>query len=153
MMLQNNSSTVSTELIRCVPALMVNSSDEYFCIWVIPNNLPSYDINGRLLQLEFYAQSTNQSPAANNEIITMKSENIFTSAWHNSSTDENSNPSILNEEEIIKQKKILVLAIIGLVGSLVCGLLVAKKHLRDVSETTFSEDDEKELAAIDDGVV
>ncbi len=154
MILQNNSTTDSSELIRCVPTLMSNSSDEYFCIWVIPNNLPAYDINGRLLHLEFFAYSSNQSPAANNELVTKRGENTFTSSWHNSSPDDNeSNSSPLNENEIAKQKKILLLAVIGLVGSLVCTVFVAIKYLRDGSESAFSEGNEKELATIDNGVV
>ncbi|MCS5532867.1 MAG: S8 family serine peptidase [Candidatus Poseidoniaceae archaeon] len=151
MIFENNSSVNSSELIRCVPALMVNSTDDFFCIWVIPNNLPSYDINERQLHLEFFAYSLNQSPAANNELITKTSGNTFTSSWHNASSDDYSNPSISNENEIAKQKMILMMGILGLVGSLVCMVVVAKSHLQNASKTAFSEDNEGGLAPIDDG--
>jgi len=134
----NNSNESSSELIRCVPMQWSNNSSEFFCILVIPIDLPSYDINGRPLHLEFFVQSSNQSPEANNQLITKSSQNIFTSSWDNSSIDED-NSLIENNEEIAKQKRILMLAIMGLVGALVGVILVAKKFLRSGLSEVLSD--------------
>jgi hypothetical protein len=137
MITHNNSNESSSELIRCVPMMAGNNSNEFFCILVIPVDLPSYDINGLQLHLEFLVQSSNQSPEANNELITKRSQNIFTSSWDNSSIDDNS--LIVNNEEITKQKRILVIAIMGLVGGLVGAIMVAKNFLRDDFIEAFSD--------------
>jgi hypothetical protein len=141
MIAHNNSNESSSELIRCVPIQWANNSSEFFCIWVIPINLPSYDINERPLHLEFFVQSSNQSPEANNQLITKSSQNIFTSFWDNSSIGED-NSLIENNEQIDKQKRILMLAIVGLFGALVGAMLVAKKFLwRDFNEVVFDKNE------------
>ena len=137
MITHNNSNESSSELIRCVPMRWGDNSSEFFCIWVIPTDLPSYDINGQQLHLEFFVQSSNQSPEANNELITKSSQNIFTSSWDNSSIEDDKS-LIIDNEEIAKQKRILMLAITGLVGALIGAILVAKKFLwRDLNEVVF----------------
>ena len=148
MITHNDSNESSSELVRCVPRMMGNDSNEFFCIWVIPTDLPSYDINGQQLHLEFFVQSLNQSPEANNELITKSSQNVFTSSWDNSSIDDD-NSLILNKEEIAKQKRFLVLAIIGLIGGLVGALIVAKNYLRHNFDEGFSDIIEKELLPIE----
>ncbi|MDE0557098.1 MAG: S8 family serine peptidase [Candidatus Poseidoniaceae archaeon] len=152
MITHNDSNESSSELVRCVPGMMGNHSNEFFCIWVIPADLPSYDINGQQLHLEFFVQSSNQSPEANNELIIKSSQNVFTSSWDNSSIGDDSS-LILNKEEIAKQKRFLALAIVGLIGGLVGALLVAKKFLRDDFNEGFSDISEKELVPVEsDGV-
>ena len=148
MILQNDSETNYSELLRCNPTLMANHSNDYFCIWVIPNNLPSYDINERPLRLEFFAYSSNQSPAANNELVIITSSNTFTSSWSNDSLEgSDSNSGALSAEEISKQKKILTGAIIGLITSLICGAIVVKKYLERFSRDGFSDSDMGDLVA------
>jgi len=127
---------------------MGDDSNEFFCIWVIPTDLPSYDINGQQLHLEFFVQSLNQSPEANNELITISSQNVFTSSWDNSSIGDD-NSLILNKEEIAKQKRFLALAIIGLIGGLVGALLVAKNYLRHNFDEGFSDIVENEQPPIE----
>jgi hypothetical protein len=101
------------------------------------------------LHLEFFVQSSNQSPEANNQLITKSSQNIFTSFWDNSSIGED-NSLIENNEQIDKQKRILMLAIVGLFGALVGAMLVAKKFLwRDFNEVVFDKN-EKLLHPIED---
>jgi hypothetical protein len=90
------------------------------------------------LHLEFFVQSSNQSPEANNDLIIKSSQNVFTSSWDNSSIDDN-NSLIINKEEIAKQKRFLALAIIGLIGSLIGALLVTKKFLRSDFDEGFSD--------------
>ncbi len=148
MILQNESETNYSELLRCNPTLMANHSNDYFCIWVIPNNLPSYDINERPLRLEFFAYSSNQSPAANNGLVIITSSNTFTSSWSNDSLEgSDSNSGALSAEEISKQKKILTGAIIGLITSLICGAIVVKKYLERLSRDGFSDSDMGDLVA------
>ena len=148
MITHNDSNESSSELVRCVAGVRGDDSNEFFCIWVIPTDLPSYDINGQQLYLEFFVQSSNQSPEANNELITKISQNVFTSLWDNSSIDDD-NSLILNKEEIAKQKRVLMLAIIGLIGGLVGALLVAKKFLREDFNEAFSDITEKELVPVE----
>ena len=148
MITHNDSNESSSELVRCVAGVRGDDSNEFFCIWVIPTDLPSYDINGQQLYLEFFVQSSNQSPEANNELITKSSQNVFTSLWDNSSIDDD-NSLILNKEEIAKQKRVLMLAIIGLIGGLVGALLVAKKFLREDFNEAFSDITEKELVPVE----
>ena len=148
MITHNDSNESSSELVRCVAGVRGDDSNEFFCIWVIPTDLPSYDINGQQLYLEFFVQSSNQSPEANNELITKISQNVFTSLWDNSSIDDD-NSLILNKEEIAKQKRVLMLAIIGLIGGLVGALLVAKKFLREDFNKAFSDITEKELVPVE----
>ncbi|NCG42632.1 MAG: S8 family serine peptidase [Euryarchaeota archaeon] len=148
MITHNDSNDSSSELVRCVPGMRGDDSNEFFCIWVIPTDLPSYDINGQQLHLEFFVQSSNQSPEANNELITISSQNVFTSSWDNSSVGDDSS-LILNKEEIAKQKRVLMLAIIGLIGGLVGALLVAKKFLREDFNRAFSDITEKELVPVE----
>jgi len=125
-----------------------DNSSVFFCIWVIPTDLPSYDINGQQLHLEFFVQSSNQSPEANNELITKSSQNVFTSSWDNSSIDDD-NSLILNKEELSKQKRILMLAITGLVAALVGVIFVAKKFLWQDFNEVVSEITEKELPSVE----
>ena len=148
MITHNDSNESSSELVRCVAGMRGDDSNEFFCIWVIPTDLPSYDINGQQLYLEFFVQSSNQSPEANNELITKSSQNVFTSLCDNSSIDDD-NSLILNKEEIAKQKRVLMLAIIGLIGGLVGALLVAKKFLREDFNEAFSDITEKELVPVE----
>ena len=148
MITHNDSNESSSELVRCVAGVRGDDSNEFFCIWVIPTDLPSYDINGQQLYLEFFVQSSNQSPEANNELITKISQNVFTSLWDNSSIDDD-NSLILNKEEIAKQKRVLMLVIIGLIGGLVGALLVAKKFLREDFNEAFSDITEKELVPVE----
>jgi hypothetical protein len=138
MIIHNDSNESSLELVRCVPRMRGGDSNEFFCIWVIPIDLPSYDINGQRLHLEFFVQSSNQSPEANNELITKSSQKVFTSSWDNSSIDDD-NSLTLNKEEIAKQKRFLALAIIGLIGSLIGALVAAKKFLRSDFDEGFSD--------------
>ena len=143
MITHNNSNESSSELIRCVPMMWGDNSSEFFCIWVIPTDLPSYDINGQQLHLEFFVQSSNQSPEANNQLITKSSQNIFTSSWDNSSIDDDKS-LILNKQQLSEQKRILMLAIIGLVGALVGVILVTKKFLwEDFNEVFFDKTGEE----------
>ena len=152
MILQNNSETNYSELFRCVPTLMANSSNDYFCIWVIPNNLPSYDINERPLHLEFFASSLNQSPAANNELVTITSGKTFTSSWNNDSAiDADSTSGELSAEELLEQRNILMGAVFGLITSIICAIVVVKKFLGGDYDDGFSEESEVDFAAFDDG--
>ena len=118
-----------SELFRCVPTLMANSSNDYFCIWVIPNNLPSYDINERPLHLEFFASSLNQSPAANNELVTITSGKTFTSSWNNDSAiDADSTSGELSAEELLEQRNILMGAVFGLITSIILETIILMKQ-------------------------
>ena len=148
MITHNNSNESPSELVRCVPTRWDINSSEFFCIWVIPTDLPSYDINGQQLHLEFFVQSSNQSPEANNELITKSSQNIFTSFWDNSSIDEDDS-LIINKQQLSEQKRILMLAIIGLVGALVSAILVAKKFLRSDLSEVFSDITGEEAPSIE----
>lgn len=153
MILENNSTSAHEELFRCIPMLMNNSSGEYFCIWVIPNNLPSYDINGRQLHLQFFAQSANNSPQANNQLVIERSANNFTSYWHNSSEEGNTNSQGQNDSEIARQKIILALAICGLIGGLIGALIIAINYLRNKSQKEAGDAVDKEQPAIERDVV
>ena len=93
-----------------------NSSNEFSCLWVIPDDLPLFDISGKEMHVQLYVKSLNQSPEAYITTIYLDDNRNFTSNWINPLLVTDNNKATKDEPWGVGQKRALFWGIAGLLG-------------------------------------
>ena len=64
-------------IINCVGEEVIAENGFHKCVWYISSDLPIFDITGYRLHVQFFAQSLNGSPEANNDMVYLDSSVYF----------------------------------------------------------------------------
>ena len=113
----NSSSTGgSYSIASCLKQNVGNGT--FTCSWTIPDDLPVWDIRGESLQIEIHAQSRNNSPEGDKDIVILRDDATFTSNWKNPllDTDEEVSPS---NEGPASQNRAFMWGVIGIIAGFV----------------------------------
>ena len=62
----------------CTAHEVRTENNTHHCTWNIPEDLPIFDIKGYALHVQYFAQSLNSSPEANNDLVYLDSKTYFT---------------------------------------------------------------------------
>lgn len=65
-------------ILTCTAHEVRTDNNTHYCTWNIPEDLPIFDIVGYALHVQYFAQSLNASPEANNDLVYLDSETYFT---------------------------------------------------------------------------
>lgn len=93
-----------------------NLSNEYQCIWSIPEDLPIFDITGKMMHVQIHVKSLNQSPEANIAPIYFDDDSLFEVTWKNPLLVEDDKKGVKDEDWSVTQRRALVWGVIGLFG-------------------------------------
>ena len=105
------------------------------CSWNVIDDLPIFDVTGFGLHVQFFAQSLNQSPEANNAIIYYDSEIYFSvDSYDSTLTTNNSNPGAANSVRSLGWGIITIFSV-----ALICRKLWSMAQEKDVRDENGDE--------------
>ena len=112
----------------CTAQDITIEGDVHKCSWNVIDDLPIFDVTGFGLHVQFFAQSLNQSPEANNALIYYDSEIYFSvDNYDNTLTTDNSNPGAANSVRSLGWGIITIFSI-----ALICRKLWSVAQEKDV---------------------
>ena len=91
-------------------------SDEYECTWRIPEDLPIFDITGKMMHVQIHVKSLNQSPEANIAPIYFDDDSLFEVTWKNPLLTEDDKKGVKDEDWSVTQRRAMMWGVIGLFG-------------------------------------
>ena len=91
-------------------------SNEFTCTWLVPDDLPIFDITGKEMHIQIHTQSLNQSPESNIEPIYLDDDSIFIAEWTNPLLEEEEKKGMKDEDWSVTQRRALLWGVIGLIG-------------------------------------
>ena len=116
MLHQNSSESSFFSITNCDFDEFANMSNEFICNWLVPDDLPIFDITGKEMHIQIHTQSLNQSPESNAEPFYVDDDSIFTAEWTNPLLEEEEKKGMKDEDWSVTQRRALVWGIIGLIG-------------------------------------
>ena len=76
-MINQTGNTSFFPIVTCTAHEIITENGVHACIWSIPEDLPIFDISNFALHVQYFAQSLNSSPEANNDIVYLDSQSYF----------------------------------------------------------------------------
>ena len=116
MLHQNSSESSFFSIANCDFDEFANMSNEFTCTWLVPDDLPIFDITGKEMHIQIHTQSLNQSPESNIEPIYLDDDSIFTAEWTNPLLEEEEKKGMKDEDWSVTQRRALLWGVIGLIG-------------------------------------
>ena len=114
----------------CTAQDITIEGDVHKCSWNVVDDLPIFDVTDFGLHVQFFAQSLNQSPESNNELIYYDSEIYFSVDNYDSTlTTNNSNPGAANSVRSLGWGIITIFSV-----ALICRKLWSVAQEKDVSD-------------------
>ena len=104
-------------------AVEINEVSEFECVWVVPNDLPLFDISGKEMHIQIYVQSLNQSPEAYISTIYLDDDRNFSSSWTNPIFQVEDGKAVKNEPWNVGQRRAIFWGVAGLLGM---GILLSR---------------------------
>ncbi len=90
----------------------------YSCSWIIPNDLPVWDISDQELQIEIHAQSRNSSPEGKRDVVLLRDDAVFSSNWKNPLLEvDDALPSA--NEGVVSQNRAFLWGVLGILAGFV----------------------------------
>ena len=76
-MINQTGNTSFFPIVTCTAHEIITENGIHACIWSIPEDLPIFDVTNFALHVQYFAQSLNSSPEANNDIVYLDSQSYF----------------------------------------------------------------------------
>ena len=83
-------------------------SNEFLCTWLVPDDLPIFDVTGKEMHIQIHTQSLNQSPESNTESFYIDDGSIFTAKWTNPLLEEEERKGMKDEDWSVTQRRALL---------------------------------------------
>jgi len=124
----------SYPITSCLKQNVVNGT--FTCTWYIPKDLPVWDIQGELLQIEVHAQSRNLSPEGKNDIVLLRDDVTFTSNW-NAPLLENNETDTSSVEAVTSVNQAFAWGLFAIIAGFVLIFLLSRSIRRDKVDEKF----------------
>ncbi len=116
MLHQNSSESSFFPIANCDFGEFANVSNEFLCTWLVPDDLPIFDVTGKEMHIQIHTQSLNQSPESNTESFYIDDGSIFTAKWTNPLLEEEERKGMKDEDWSVTQRRALLWGVVGLIG-------------------------------------
>ena len=116
MLHQNSTESSFFPIASCNYDSVTEESNEFLCIWNIPDDLPIFDITEKEMHIQIHVKSLNLSPEANIYPLYFDDNMVFTSKWINPLFEDDENKGMKDEDWNVTQRRALVWGIVGLIG-------------------------------------
>jgi len=116
MLHQNSSESSFFPIANCDFDEFANVSNEFRCTWLIPDDLPIFDVTGKEMHIQIHTQSLNQSPESNTEPFYIDDDSIFIAEWTNPLLEEEDKKGVKDEDWSVTQRRALMWGVVGLIG-------------------------------------
>ena len=91
-------------------------NNEFECSWLIPDDLPIFDVTGKEMHIQIHTQSLNQSPESNTEPFYVDDDSIFIAEWTNPLLEQEEKKGAKDEDWRVTQRRALMWGVVGLIG-------------------------------------
>ena len=88
----------------------------FSCVWMMPDDLPLFDVSGKEMHVQLYVQTLNQSPEAYLSTIYFDDNRNFSTNWINPMLEIDDKKAVKDEPWVISQRRAVFWGVAGLIG-------------------------------------